>query len=325
MSDNSPHILAMAELADFTACALGREPAGEIVLAEFGEPLRLLCADIPEDPNRVSSFARAFIGDVGELPATSAGQRSVAVLIYARAGHRIEHVDLYAVVWHHLAVECARHGLTVIESQFITPTHWRPLPAQLSAAFNPRAAMPPTGDRHAADDDAEDTGGVVAEILRAFAQELEAGREDTKQNLMSLLDAMLTGRRDIEELTAAQAAQLLLAAQNEDFLNMASAYCEPAEVKRAMEIWSRVAALGVGPYRHLAAAPLTLLGIALLLDGNAQAAGGAFLFALDAKPGGDQAQALLELVSLDERDQLAGVQGIVAAELRAALSRRREQ
>ncbi|MBO1418714.1 DUF4192 family protein [Streptomyces sp. FH025] len=328
MSDNTPFTPEMAHLADFVAGALDREPVGQIVVAEFGEPLRLLLADIPEGPHHWPSFARTFIGDVAELPATSKEQRNVALLVYARDGHGLEDADTYTAVWRHLATTCARYGLAVIESQFITRTHWWPLPADPTTGApgpgTPRAAERPTADRHPVDDGAEGDAGVVADAVHAFARELEAGHEAAKQSLKPLLAAMLTGQRDIEELTDAEAARLLLAVQNGDFLHMASTYCEPEEVKRAALLWSRVAWLCVDPYRRLAAAPLTLLGAALLLDGDTPAAAEALLLALEVKPGDEQAQALLGLVSLAEIDRVIGAPVSAAESLRAFLRKRRE-
>ncbi|MFD7450333.1 DUF4192 family protein [Kitasatospora sp. NPDC059827] len=327
MSDN-PFIVAMADLADFVAGALGREPAGQIVVAEFGEPLRVLLADIPEDPGRWPSIARAFIGDVAELPATSKGQRSVALLVYARDGHGPEDADTYTAVWRHLATACARYGLAVLESQFITPTHWWTLPADPSASAPgpgaPRAAGRQTADGHPVGG-TEGAAGVVADAVRAFARELEAGHEAAKQHIESLLDAMLTGRRDLEELADPEAAQLLLAVQSGDVLHTVSTYCEPEEVTRAVLLWSRVACLCVDPYRRMAAAPFTLLGAALLLDGDVPAAAEALLLALEVNPGFEQAQALMGLVALAELDQVIGAPVSVAESLRASLRKWREE
>ncbi|MFJ2866879.1 DUF4192 family protein [Kitasatospora sp. NPDC087314] len=328
MSDTNPLIVEMADLADFVAGALGREPAGQIVVAEFGEPLRVLLADIPEDPRRWSSFVRAFIGDIAELPATSKGQRGVALLVYARDGQGPEDVDSYTAVWRHLAAACARYGLAVLESQFITPIYWWTLPTDPSAGA-PGPGTPRAAERSTADGcpavGAEGAAGVVADAVRAFARELEAGHEATRQSLGPLLAAVLTGRRDVEELTDAEAARLLLAVQNGDVLHAASTYCEPDEVKRATLLWSRVACLCVDPYRRLAAAPLTLLGAALLLDGDVPAAAEALLLALEAKPGDEQAQAVLGLVSLAELDQVVGTSVSVAESLRASLRDCRER
>ncbi|WP_371517629.1 DUF4192 family protein [Kitasatospora sp. NBC_01300] len=327
MSDSTPSTIETADLADFVAGALGREPAGQIVLVEFGEPLRLLLADIPEDPSRWSSFARAFIGDIAELPATSKGQRGVALLVHARDGHGIEDIDSCAAVWRHLAAACARYGLTVLESQFITPTHWWPLPAEPATGTpgpgTPRAAGRPTADGRPGDG-AEGAAGVVADAVRAFARELEGGHEAVKQHIVPLLAAVLTGRRDVEELTDAEAAQLLLAVQNGDVLHTASTFCEPEEVKRAVLLWPRVALLCADPYRRMAAAPLTLLGAALLLDGDVPAAAEALLLALEVKPGDQQARALMGLVCLAELDQVIGAPVAVAESLRVSLRDCRE-
>ncbi|MFJ4189390.1 DUF4192 family protein [Kitasatospora sp. NPDC089509] len=323
-SNNSPFILEVADLADFVAGALGREPAGKIVVAEFGEPLRVLLADIPEQPSRSSSFARAFIGDVAGLSPAGRGQRDVALLLYARDGHGIEDVHSYNAVWLNLRVVCERYGLNVVESQFITPTHWWALPSiGVFGPGSPRAAARPTADR-STEGGPTGAASVVAEAVRAFARELVAGHEVVRRSLKPLLTAVLTGRRDVEGLTDTEAAKLLHAVQNGDFQHTASTYCEPDEVKRAVPLWSRVARLCVGPYRHLAAAPLTLLGTALLLDGDVPAAGGAALLALEAKPGDGSAQELMGLISLAELDRVVRAQVGVAEALRAALREGRE-
>lgn len=324
MSDTNPLIVEMADLADFVAGALGREPAGQIVVAEFGEPLRVLLADIPEDPRRWSSFVRAFIGDIAELPATSRGQRGVALLVYARDGQGLKDVDSYTAVWRHLAAACARYGLNVLESQFITPTHWWPLPSiGDSGPGTPRAAGRPTAGEGPADG-ADGAAGVVADAVSTFARELEAGHDAARRTLKPLLAAVLTGRRAVEELADAEVARLLLAVQNGDVQHMASTYCEPDEVKRAVPLWSRVARLCVDPYRRMAAAPLALLGVALLLDGDVSAAGGAVLLALEVRPGYEPAEELMGLVTLAEVDQVVRAPLGVAEALRGALRSSRE-
>ncbi|WP_224273389.1 DUF4192 family protein [Streptomyces sp. LS1784] len=324
-SNNTPFVLETADLADFVAGALGREPAGQIAVAELGEPLRIYLADIPEERYRSVSFARAFIGDIAGMPATSRGQRDVALLIYARDGHGVEDVDSYNALWLKLKVVCERYGLTVVESQFITPTRWWPMPSiGDSGPGRPRAAERPTADGGPAVG-AEDAADVVADAVRAFARELEAGHEAAKRSLKPLLAAVLTGRRDVEDLTDEEAARLLIAVQNGDILHTASTYCEPEEVKRAAPLWSRVARLCVDPYRRMAAAPLTLLGIALLLDGDVPAAGGAALLALEVKPEDEEAQVLLGLVSRAELEQVIRVPVSAAEALRAALREDREE
>ncbi|MEV7926060.1 DUF4192 family protein [Kitasatospora sp. NPDC088779] len=331
MSENTPFTIEAADLADFAAGAFGREPARQIVFVEFGEPLRMIVADIPQDPHHWPSFARAFIGDVAELPPTSTGQRGIALLVYARAGHGPEAIEWYTALWRHLAAACARYGLAVIESQFITPTHWWPLPADTSCG-NPGPGTPrtvddadrPTVDPHVVGGDDQDGGGVVADALRFFAEELEAGGEAVIRDLEPVLDAVLTGRRGVDTLTEPEAARLLLAVQNGEVLHLASTYCEPGEVKRARWLWARIARLCTGRHRRLAAAPLTLLGTALMLDGDLAAAEGAAVQALEAKPGDEDAQALLGLVALAEVDQVIGAPVGVPDSLRAVLREQRE-
>ncbi|MFF4819887.1 DUF4192 family protein [Kitasatospora sp. NPDC001309] len=327
MSDNNPLIVPTADLADFVTDALGREPAGQVVLVEFGDPLRVLLADIPEDPGRWSPFARAFISDVAKLPATSTGQRGVALLVHARDGHGPDEADSCTAVWRHLATACARYGLAVVESQFVTPARWWPLPADPAAGALgpgiPRVAERPEADGHPAGE-VEGAAGVVADAVRAFARELEAGHESAKQHIRPLLAAVLTGHRAVEELTDTEAARLLLAVQNGDVLHAASTYCEPEEVKRAVPLWSRVACLCVDPYRRMAAAPFTLLATALLLDGDVPAAAEALFLALEAKPGDDSAEALMGLVVRAELDPVIGAPVSAVESLRTFLRERRE-
>ncbi|MFE4357452.1 MULTISPECIES: hypothetical protein [unclassified Kitasatospora] len=131
-SDNAPVAVEAADLADFVAGALGREPAGRIAVAESGDPLRVYLADIPEGrcgSARSAAFARAFIGDIPGMRATGRGQRDVALLIYARDGHGFKDVHPYSAVWLNLAVVCERCGLNVVASQFIIPTRWWGLPS----------------------------------------------------------------------------------------------------------------------------------------------------------------------------------------------------
>ncbi len=106
---------------------------------------------------------------------------------------------------------------------------------------------------------------------------------------------------------------------------MASTYCEPGEVARAKELWARAAALCAGGFRRLAAAPLILLGAALLLDGDVQAAGGAAAQALEVKPEDKDAKALLGLVSLVELGRVVGDPTSVLDELRQMLREERGQ
>ncbi|MFF2618285.1 DUF4192 family protein [Kitasatospora sp. NPDC058046] len=327
-SSNPPVAIEAAGLADFVAGALGREPAGQIAVAEFGDPLRVYLADIPEGRHgsaRSSAFARAFIGDIAGMPATGRGQRDVALLIYARDGHGLKDVRPYNAVWLNLLIVCEQRGLNVVASQFIIPTQWWGLPSiGETGPGTPRAAAGRTADGGPTVG-AEGGADVVADAVRAFARELEAGHEAAKRSLKPLLAAVLTGRRDVEDLTDQEVARLLLAVQNGDILHAASTYCEPEEVKRAAPLWSRVARLCVDPYRRMAAAPLTLLGIALLLDGDVPAAAGAAFLALEVKPGDEEAQVLLGLVFRAELEQVVRAPVSVAEALRAALREDREE
>ncbi|MFC8723000.1 DUF4192 family protein [Kitasatospora sp. NPDC057198] len=296
MSSNTPHFnLQPGDLADLVADAYGYEPAGHVVLAAFGTKLSLFDIAYEQDPDTWPDLAADFIGIVAHrLRALGQDPREVLLLVYAHPGDGPEAIEKHTLLGRRLVLACGNHSLPVGGRQFATPTHWWSLPGFMPSdgpgLGSVRLRGAALAQAAAASSPADTRRELMERAYIDFTDELSVhGRDGLLDRLLLFVADLLAGGQDLEELPDQQLARLLLATQNGTFRYRAALRFEPEEVKRARRLWQRVADLCTGEHAQYAAGPLTLLGIAALLDGDCQEASEHLRRAVQSRPDAEDA------------------------------------
>ncbi|MCC9309101.1 DUF4192 domain-containing protein [Kitasatospora sp. RB6PN24] len=222
--------------------------------------------------------------------------------------------DRHALLARHLAGACRRRGIDVVSSLHWSGNSWQETTEDDDAAAGSQANAgpggeggseqqvlarltgPTSGDR--ADQLIDAMGAATDKLDQELADRTE---QQVTERMITLLDrtmAELVAHPEIDQVSDDLAAQLAVAVLHGDVLDAATGYVEPAELRRAEELWAQLARACVGPFEEFAAAPLMLFAHARWMDGDLETARTALLRAKLLRPDHEPIQMMLSIMAM---------------------------